>query len=165
MLAEHCQSSKLVRQPKREKAYGVGEQPRALNSTARAKAVRMKTPRYQHASSQDEIDALVSGVLSGVRFSTRPIYNSRIGTPGLTKIGIDKQTGRKYANPVHIGKQAKPGEAELVDTLLHEELEARIWLDRHRSDRYWHLNNASDDERHAYIQKIIDRYVKMRDIS
>ena len=46
-----------------------------------------------------------------------------------------------------------------------EELEARIWLNRHGSERYWRLNSAGDDERHAYIQKIIDRYVRMKGIS
>lgn len=34
MLAGHCRQSKLVRQPKREKAYGVGSQPRALKNHA-----------------------------------------------------------------------------------------------------------------------------------
>lgn len=159
-LRKHCEESGLVRNYPREKAYGVGAQPRALRAAAKAKAAG----RYRHPASQERIDALTSGALAGVRFSAPPTYNGRIRTPGLTKVGYDGD-GRKYAGPVYIGKQAKPGDAELVDTILHEELEARIWLNRHGSERYWRLNSAGDDERHAYIQKIIDRYVRMKGIS
>lgn len=159
-LRKHCEESGLVRNYPREKAYGVGAQPRALRAAAKAKAAG----RYRHPASQERIDALASGALAGVRFSAPPTYNGRIRTPGLTKVGYDGD-GRKYAGPVYIGKQAKPGDAELVDTILHEELEARIWLNRHGSERYWRLNSAGDDERHAYIQKIIDRYVRMKGIS
>ena len=156
-LRKHCEESGLVRNYPREKAYGVGAQPRALRAAAKAKAAG----RYRHPASQERIDALTSGALAGVRFSAPPTYNGRIRTPGLTKVGYDGD-GRKYAGPVYIGKQAKPGDAELVDTILHEELEARIRLNRHGSERYWRLNSAGDDVRHAYIQKIIDRYVRMK---
>ena len=63
-----------------------------------------------------------------------------------------------------IGKQYRKGRAELIDTIVHEELEARIWLNRHSSERYFALNEATDDERHAYIQKIIDRYMRLKGI-
>lgn len=159
-LRSHCATTGLVRNYPREKAYGVGSQPRALKTAGRAKP----TGRYPHPSSQVEIDALVHGALSGVRFVSPPVHNGRIKTPGLTKVGYDDK-GRKYAGPTYIGKQARPGSAELADTLLHEELEARIWLNRHGSERYWHLNSAGDEERHAYIQKVIDRYVRMKGIS
>lgn len=161
-IRKHCADKGLVRLYEREKAYGVASQPRALRSAERAKAAR--SARYIYGSSQAEIDDLLSKELSGIRFVSLPSYNGRIKTPGLTKVGRDDQ-GRKYAGPTYIGKQAKPGKAELIDTIVHEELEARIWLNRHGSERYWHLNSASDDERHAYIQKIIDRYVRMKGIS
>ena len=123
-LRKHCEESGLVRNYPREKAYGVGAQPRALRAAAKAKAAG----RYRHPASQERIDALTSGALAGVRFSAPPTYNGRIRTPGLTKVGYDGD-GRKYAGPVYIGKQAKPGDAELVDTILHLSL-IHIFVDR-----------------------------------
>lgn len=158
-LRGHCEEKGLVRQYARERAYGVGAQPRAL------KVLQRQKPRYVKGTypvTQEQIDALVDGKLSGIRFTARPKYNSRISSFGLTSIKRDEE-GRRRA-VVQIGKQKRPGEAELVDTLLHEELEARIALNRHNRERYYRLNDVSNDERHAYIQKIIDRYVKMRGV-
>ena len=130
--------------------------PGRWRAAAKAKAAGATGTRR----ARERIDALTSGALAGVRFSAPPTYNGRIRTPGLTKVGYDGD-GRKYAGPVYIGKQAKPGDASSSSTRsCIEELEARIWLNRHGSERYWHLNSAGDDERHAYIQKIIDRYVR-----
>lgn len=156
-LRSHCADKGLVRQYAREKAYGVGAQPRALKVLQRQKARLVKGT---HPVTQEQIDALVDSKLSGIRFTARPKYNSRISSFGLTSIKRDEE-GRRRA-VVQIGKQKRPGEAELVDTLLHEEMEARIALNWHNRELYFHLNVASEDERHAYIQKIIDRYVKMR---
>lgn len=156
-LAAHCRDKGLVRQYAREKAYGIGAQPRALHALRRNKAHLVKG---KYPVTQEQIDDLVNGKLSGIRFSARPKYSARISSFGLTSIKRDRD-GRR-STVIQIGKQKRPGEAELVDTLVHEELEARIALNRHSRELYYHLNAAPDDERHAYIQKIIDRYVKMR---
>lgn len=156
-LREHVADNGLVRQPKREKAYGIGQQPRALRSLRRSKARLVKGA---HPVTQEQIDALVEGDLSGIRFSARPEYSARISSYGKTTIKRGKDGSRSIV--VQIGKQRRPGRSELVDTLVHEELEARIALNRHSRELYYRLNAASDDERHAYIQKIIDRYGKMK---
>lgn len=158
-LRSHCASTGLTRNYPREKAYGIGAQPRALKRLSRGKARLVKG---MHPVTQEQIDELVTGKLSGVRFSAAPKYSARIGSFGLTSVKRDKDGRRHVA--ILIGKQRRPEEAELVDTLVHEELEARIALNRHSRELYYRLNAASDDERHAYIQKIIDRYVKMRGI-
>ena len=66
---------------------------------------------------------------------------------------------------MEIGKQKLPGSKELADTLLHEELEARIWLNKHSREQYYEFNEAKDEtEKHAYIQKVVDRFLKLKGI-
>lgn len=159
-LAKWCDEKKLVRQYAREKAYGVSKQPRALRSAPRNKG---RLRRGEYPASQEEIDALLAGALAGVKFSASPRYNPRIVTPGRTDVGYN-ETGSKCIKRMDIGKQYSPDKKALIDTLLHEELEARIWLNRHSKELYWELNSASDRERHAYIQKIIDRFMELKGI-
>lgn len=158
-LNQFCKETGLTRQRAREKAYGVASQPRALKVLTREKARLVKGT---HPVTQEQIDGLVNGKLSGVRLSAHPTYNPRISSYGKTKIKYDENGNRQTI--MEIGKQKRPGEAELVDSIIHEELEARIALNPRASDRYFHLNSASNDERHAYIQKIIDRHVKTKGI-
>ena len=110
---------------------------------------------------QSDIDHLVNGELSGIRFTAKPTYNSHIGSPGMTDVGYNER-GDKAIKRMCIGKQYRKGTAELIDTLVHEELEARIWLNRHSQERYFYLNEANEDERHAYIQKTIDKYMRLK---
>ena len=166
-----CHCSKTLRSPFRRLSMfdyqsechcsktGVAKQPRALHSKTLFKPASPK--RYRYEASQEIIDSLISNELSGVRFSVHPTYTNRIGTPGLTKIVRD-ENGRKYVKSMQIGKQARSGNAELIDSLLHEELEARIALNRHSSEKYWELNSCSNEERHSYIQKIINKFMSMK---
>ena len=120
----------------------------------------MKLRRGQHPVTQEKIDEMVDGPLAGMRFPVRPVYNPKIGVPGKTTIKIDSDGNISVS--IEIGKQYKPGDEELLDTLIHENLEARIGVNSHSSEKYYELNDMTDDERHEYIQRIIDRYVKMR---
>lgn len=162
-LRTFCSTNNLSRQYSREKAYGVSAQPKALTGAQWTGTMKAKAAKAVYPTTQAEIDELVNTELSGIKFTVHPTYNERIRTPGATVLGKNS-LGEKYVKAMNIGKQAKPGNAELIDTLIHEELEARIWLNFHGSEKYWLLNSASDDERHAYIQKIIDKYVKMKGI-
>lgn len=159
MLNKHCKDTGLVRLYNREKAYGVSSQPRALKSTSRNKARR--NSKYKYPVTQQQIDSIIQNELSGIRFTAKPTYNGRIGTPGLTKIGYNSD-GTKYAGPIYIGKQSSESKRELIDTLVHEELEARIWLNRHGSEKYWALNDADDDKRHEYIYRVVDKFIKIK---
>uniref|UniRef100_UPI00272A6F21 phage minor capsid protein n=1 Tax=Adlercreutzia caecimuris TaxID=671266 RepID=UPI00272A6F21 len=144
----------VKRQPGREWA---GDMPKI--TSGRVDKARML--RGTAETSQAEIDSIVAGELSGIRFSAVPAYNARIGSPGMTDVGYNGN-GEKIIVRMCIGKQYRPGRTELIDTIVHEELEARIWLNRHGSERYFELNDAADDVRHAYIQRIIDRYMRLK---
>lgn len=159
ILNKHCKDNKLVRLYSREKAYGVSSQPRALKSASRNKA--RKNSRYKYPVTQQQIDSIIQNELSGIRFTAKPTYNGRIGTPGLTKIGYNND-GTKYAGPIYIGKQSSESKRELIDTLVHEELEARIWLNKYGSEKYWALNDADDDKRHEYIYRVVDKFIKIK---
>lgn len=149
ILSKHCRDTELVRLYNREKAYGVSNQPRALKSTNRYKERR--TSRYKYSVTQEQIDKILSNELS----SAKPTYNGRIETPGLTRIDYNNDE-TKYAGPIYIGKQTSENKRELADTLVHEELEARIWLNKHGSEKYWALNDADNDKRHEYIYCVVE---------
>lgn len=160
-LKAWCDNNNLVRLPKREKAYGVATQPRALRQKSLYKA--KASSRYIYESSQEEIDEILVNELSGVRFSAEVKYSNRIKTPGKTVI-IKDENGLKYIKSMQIGRQELPGKKELIDSIVHEELEARIALNQHSSEKYWHLSSCSKEERHAYIQKVIDRFMQLKGI-
>ena len=158
-LKNFCKENNLARLYEREKAYGVATQPRALRTKSLYKAARSN--RYVYKASQKQIDVLIANELSGIHFSAKPSYSNLIGTPGKTSIGID-ENGKRYVKSMQIGKQEHPGKKELIDSMLHEELEARIALNSHSSELYWHLDSCTDEERHAYIQKVIDRFMRLK---
>jgi hypothetical protein len=159
-LRELCETNNLVRNPLREKAYAIGKQPRALRSLSVAKT---KPSRPTIPISQSDIDRLVKNELSGIEFTGHPVYNPRISNPGVTRFG--GSTGYLYVKKTEIGKQYYPGDRELVDTLIHEEMEARIWT--RDKPLYARLRKTADDrvlvdERHLYIDQVISRYAKLR---
>jgi len=61
---------------------------------------------------------------------------------------------------IEIGKQDKNTKEFLIDSLLHEKLEAKIA--NTNTSYYKKLKNMSDDDRHIYINKIIKRYFDMK---
>jgi hypothetical protein len=108
-------------------------------------------------TTQDEIDDILSKELSGIRFSSKPTYNSRIRSPGKTTISISS-LGSRQIKSMEIGKQFKEGKNELIDTLIHEELEARIGLKADKAVKFSRLENASEAIRHKYINAVIERF-------
>lgn len=155
------QSERHCSKTERERVYGIGAQLRALLQRKLYKSKAQS--RYIYESSQAEIDELLVNELSGIRFSKKPVYSNRIKTPGKTVIMRD-ESGSKYIKSMQIGRQEHPGRKELIDSLVHEELEARIALNRHSSEKYWTLNYCSGDERHAYIQKNINKFMQLKGI-
>jgi hypothetical protein len=120
----------------------------------------IKSTRYP--SSQLQISTIMRNELRNVKFSADVLYNSRLRcvgkTTALEKYGIVK------IQKIEIGKQDKQGKAELIDTLLHEELEARIMLKAYNrnSARYKLIGKHQELTTHTYINKVIKRFFRIK---
>ena len=112
--------------------------------------------------SQKDIDNILSNELSNIKFKSKPIYNSRIRDNGKT-IGTLNVFGEVKKVDIYIGKQDKDTREFLIDTLLHEELEAKILI--MNTNKYRTLNNLNEDDRHLYINNVIKRYFKMKGLN
>lgn len=108
-------------------------------------------------ASNEQIEDIMNKELSGVEFTVKPVYNARIRTQGKTSATVSP-LGKITVNKIEIGKQVKDTRECLIDSLLHEELEARIMKRSDKNDFYRHLNEASEKERHVYINKIIKKF-------
>jgi len=119
-----------------------------------------RAQRSAYTISQEQIDNICSNELKNIKFPKNPEYNPRIGDNGRTKY-IEYPWGEcKEITKIEIGKQDKNTKEFLIDTLLHEKLEAKIASTN--TNYYKRLKNIGDNERHIYINKIIKRYFDMR---
>lgn len=98
--------------------------------------------------------------MSGIKFPIAPEYNSRIRDNGKTIATVYHWGEVKEIKAIYIGKQDKDTKEFLIDTLLHEKLEAKILITK--TDKYQKLNSMSDEKRHEYINNVIKRYFKMK---
>lgn len=120
--------------------------------------------RSRFSASQDRIDSLIESDMSNIKFTCKPVYNPHIRVNGKTKIVEDCVTGKvKRIESIEIGKQDKSSAEFLEDTIIHEELEARIAMRSLFSSKFSRLYyDCSDDERHQYINSRIERYFRIK---
>lgn len=114
-----------------------------------------------YPTSDEKIQELINGPLSGVRFSAEITYNGRLKTPGRTDMVISP-LGQVTVIRCMIGKQYKPGDADIMDSILHEELEIRIA--RNRSERFRKMAKGGNDTIHPYINSVIDKFFAAKGI-
>lgn len=111
------------------------------------------------AYSQAEIDEVIERRLPGLRFPVAPEYVPNLKDYGQTR-GVEIIPGHPECGykieAIKIGPQKNDDEDELVDTILHELLEARAMM---RGDRRL---AGGDEAMHPYIDTIIAKYVKMK---
>ena len=110
---------------------------------------------------QKRVDKILNSNLSNVSFSADIEVNNRISDYGQTKI-VRPPVGRAKVSKILIGKQKTDSDLDLIDTLIHEELEARIAVRSYDNEFYAKLDKASDEERHKYINKVIERFMRGR---
>ena len=132
-----------------------------IDSVNHFKRTTPKAPRYD--ISQEQIDDILKSELSGVVFPVHPLYNPEIDDNGITyasklRFGPTKITG------IEIGKQSRSSREFLIDTLYHEWLEAEILTKRDMDSAYRKLDRLSNDKRHEWIYKQIDRFFKKKKI-
>lgn len=119
---------------------------------------RQNKNRYE--LEEETINQLLENELKNIKMPVKPIYNSRIRDNGKTIATLYSWGDVKEIKSIFIGKQDKETKEFLIDTLLHEKLEAKILMTK--TDKYQKLNRTNDRERHEYINKIIKRYFKMK---
>lgn len=110
--------------------------------------------------SEKVFSSVIKNELSGIKFPIAPEYNSRIRDNGKTIATVYHWGEVKEIKAIYIGKQDKDTKEFLIDTLLHEKLEAKILITK--TDKYQKLNSMSDEKRHEYINNVIKRYFKMK---
>lgn len=110
---------------------------------------------------QKDIDAICENELKNVKFTVKPVYNGRIIDQGRTDASR-LPSGRIVINRILIGRQAFKSRESLVDSLIHEELEARIWVKSNNSLRFEQLSNSGDKKRHEYINTAIQRFFRLK---
>ena len=109
---------------------------------------------------KNKINQLLENELKNVKMPVKPTYNSRIRDNGKTFAVAYSWGEVKEIKAIQIGKQDKDTKEFLIDTLLHEKLEAKILITK--TDKYKGLNNMSEIKRHEYINKVIERYFRMK---
>lgn len=126
--------------------------------------IKEKYVKGKYKTDNETIKNIQDNELKGVRFSSEMVYNGRISTAGKTMIR-KPPVGRMQVVKIEIGNQVKPNRETLIDTILHEELEARIATRDYASDFYGRLNKMSDTERHIYINKVIEVAFRMKGLN
>lgn len=119
-----------------------------------------KQSKNRYEIKEETINRLFNNELKNIKMPIKPTYNSKIRDNGKTIANTYPWGEVKELKGIYIGKQDKNTKEFLIDTLLHEKLEAKILITK--TEKYKKLNNISDDKRHEYINKIIKRYFKMK---
>lgn len=109
-------------------------------------------------TSDEEIQDVLSNELSGVKMSSEVKYNPRIRSSGKTVAEYSPIGTFKKVKSMEIGKQSKGTREELIDTLLHEELEARML----KKLTYAESLKLKDSEVHPYINKVIKKFFEAK---
>ncbi len=131
---------------------------KSSNSAIIIRDKKQNSNRYEISDKQ--IESIMNNELSSIKFPVKPIYNSRIRDNGKTIATVYSWGEVKEIKVIYIGKQDKDTKEFLIDTLLHEKLEAKILMTK--TNKYENLNKVSDIKRHEYINKVIERYFRMK---
>ena len=169
---EYCEKTGLPRKADRLTVQGYRAKAKdekstlpALDNGGGSGIIKLKESiSSRFSASQDRIDSLIESDMSNIKFTCKPVYNPRIRVNGKTKIVEDRVTGKvKRIESIEIGKQDKSSAEFLEDTIIHEELEARIAMRSLFSSKFSKLYyDCSDDERHQYINSRIERYFRIK---
>lgn len=124
------------------------------------KTYRSKMAAGKYPTSDATIKNVLSNELSGVKMLSTPQYNGRIRSQGITKYQEYPWGEFKKITGIEISKQVKNTRECLIDTILHEQLEAKIVSLKDENDFYRKLYSCSEEERHIYINRVIKRFFK-----
>ena len=87
-----------------------------------------------------------------------PVYNGRIASAGKTTIEFYPWGDFKQVVKMEIGKQVSGNKEELIDSIMHEELEVRFAKTHNRNE----MMKMTDGEIHDIINKEIQAYFERK---
>lgn len=119
---------------------------------------REKLISGKYATSNEQIKDILSGELSNVKMSVQPVYNGRVRSQGKTVCELYPWGEPKTIKSIELGKQVRDTRECVIDSVLHEELEARIMMRSKNNAFYKSLFEAPEVDRHIYINRVIKRY-------
>ena len=142
-LAKHVKAHPYLRRERWREGPVLGDRAKRRTSTGR------------YAYSQKELDEVIEKYAPNINWIVRPKYNPRLRSYGKTYAeqvfpGYNRVTG------IDIGPQKNDDVLELVDTILHEAMEAKMLK------RVDPRLEGGDKAVHPHIQKVIDKYMKMK---
>lgn len=140
-----------------------GLQSNGSSGIIKANKLGKREAPVRYSSSQEEIDSLLKNELKGIRFSASITYNPRLrASYGQTKAIM--KNGRLKSLTIEISKQARPGKAEIIDTILHEEMEARIIKRAYKKNivKYKKMDALGEQGTHPYLLPRVKRYLKLK---
>lgn len=164
---QYCSDNDLQTQADRIKVAGFKKKQAAMangratvyqNSTVIEKTDRNKLIRGKYPTSNEEIQSILKNELSDFEMSIIPVYNGKIASAGKTTIEFYPWGEFKQVVKIEIGKQVNGNKEELIDTIMHEELEVRFAKTHNRNE----LMKMTDDEIHDIINKEIQAYFERK---
>ncbi len=120
---------------------------------------KMKSGEYPVTNEQ--IEDILNNELAEFQMPVIPVYNPRLKSQGLTR-GKEQPWGTVTITSIQIGKQVKNTRECLIDTLLHEYLEAQIMLNKNSDPFYADLYKSGDAAIHSYIDDFIESFFKAK---
>ena len=98
-------------------------------------------------------------ILKNVRLSYRPRYSSR-----LRHFGLAIRTPSGFDDRTLVGRKSLVSRAELIDTIIHEELHHRIWKRaiRGREKDMIRIEDRTIEE--AYVVAAASRFTRMKEL-
>lgn len=125
---------------------------------------REKIKMGVYAVTQADVDSALNSELANIRFSGPIQINLRIR--GYGKTVAKEFRGRILGIAIIIGKQKNGSRKELLDTLVHEELEARVLRRAYNEkvDSDIKLLKSGNEIVHTYIEKVIARFFRLKGV-
>jgi hypothetical protein len=113
--------------------------------------------RYRNP--QAWIDKIVSqdAALKNVRISHPPKYSSQLRHFGLAIRTLSGSGARTL-----IGRKSLVSRAELIDTIIHEELHHRIWKRAMRGLEKYMMRIGNRTIEEAYVEAATNRFMRMK---
>ena len=164
---QYCSDNDLQTQADRIKVAGFKKKQAAMangratvyqNSTVIEETDRNKLIRGKYPTSDEEIQSILKNELADFEMSIIPVYNGRIASAGKTTIEFYPWGDFKQVVKMEIGKQVSGNKEELIDSIMHEELEVRFAKTHNRNE----MMKMTDDEIHDIINKEIQAYFERK---